>query len=143
MSAIPAFLDALVPKLTAAPGMGDVQVVDGPPIDYLRPDVIAVGVSTEDLSVESETADAGLRARRERVDVTCLARSWTGDADLAPRRVRAFAMVTAVETVLADDPTVGGSVTRARLTSAVYTPVRNREGVGAFVEFRIQVDAFR
>lgn len=143
-SAIPGFLDALVPLLKAAPALAGWIVVDGPALENTsRPDVLAVGISTEDLSVETEKTDVGLGPRRERADVTCMALSWTGDAALAPRRAQAFAAMSAVEDVLRADPTVTGTVTRARVMGAVYTPGRDAKGCGASVEFRIRVDAFR
>ena len=141
-STLPGFITALVAALEAAPALSGVQVIDGPPVKYARQDAVAVGLTTEDLSVESTTGDAGLVARREQVDVNCLARSWSGDDDLTARRGRVFSIIEAVGAVLAADPTVGGTVTRARLAGLVYSAARTGEGTGCMVEFRVRVDAF-
>ena len=143
MSALPAFLTELVDRLTAWPALADTQVVDGPPLDWARAKLLAVGISMQDLTVESSTADAGLGSRREQADVTCLARSASGDSALAPRRAEAFAIVAEVEAALASDRKMGGTVNRARLVDSIYTPARTSQGTAAEVEFRIRVDAYR
>jgi hypothetical protein len=142
-SALPEFLSALTAALDGAPGMSGVQVIDGPPVEYTRPDAVAVGLTTEDTSVESGLSNAGLgQPRREGCDVNCLARSWSGNDDLPARRARVFSMIEAVSAVLVADPTVDGTVTRARVSSLVYSAARTGEGTGAFVEFRIRFDAY-
>lgn len=139
---MPAFLSALTAALAASPDLSGAQVIDGPPVEYVRPDAVAVGLTTEDLSVESSRVDAGLGKRREAADVNCLARSWTGNDDLPAARGRAYALIAAVAAALAADPTVGGTVVRARIGRQVYSAARTREGTGAFVEFQIRFDAF-
>lgn len=140
MQALPGFLDTLTGHLTAA--LDGVQVVDGPPVTYIRNECVAVGITTEDASVESTTAQAGLRATRDTTDVINLVRVWSGNTDLAPVRDRAYVLLDTVDTYLRSDPTVGGTVGWARLVGCVYTPVRNDDGVGVFLEPRIRVAAF-
>lgn len=140
MHALPAFLETLTASLTAA--LGGVQVVDGPPVKYIRAECVAVGITTEDASVESTTAQAGLRASRESVDVINLIRVWSGNSDLTPLRVRAYQLLDVVDQQLRADPTVADTVAYARLIGHVYTPARTEEGVGVFLEPRIRVDAF-
>jgi hypothetical protein len=142
-SRLPEFLTALAAALDAAPGLSGVQVIDGPPVEYTKPDAVAVGLTTEDTSVESNLSNAGLgQPRREACDVNCLARSWSGNDDLPARRARVFSIIEGVAAVLEADPTVGGTVTRARVSGLVYSAARTGEGTGCFVEFRIRVDAF-
>ena len=141
MSALPAFLTALSAGLTS--GMAGVQVVDGPPTEYARPEIVAVGISAQDVAVESSSADAGLSSRREGIDVPCMVRVWSGNANLPVLRERAFVLLGAVEAVLSADRTVAGTVTRARVNSYVYNPIRGPEGTAVEIEFRIRVDAFR
>lgn len=140
MHALPAFLGTLAERLTV--DLGGVQVVDGPPVQYIRNECVAVGITTEDASVESSTAQAGLRASRETVDVINLIRVWSGNSDLAPLRGRAYQLLDAIDQHLRSDPTVDGTVAYARLIGHVYTPARTEEGVGVFLEPRIRVDAF-
>lgn len=144
VSALPGFLTAVVASLVAAPALSGVQVVDGPPVESTTArEVVAVGISTVDVSVESNLTDAGLGSRRDGIDVPCMVRVWSGDAALPPLRDRAFALLAAVEAVLAADRTVGGTVTRARVMSLVYNPIRGPEGTAVELEFPIRVDAFR
>lgn len=138
--ALSGFLDAFVARLRAE--LAGVQVVDGPPVEYARREIVAVGITTEDASVEANTADAGLRARRESIDVINLIRSASGDVDLVPHRRRAYELLDQFDGLLRTDPTVGGVVPRARLISHVYTPVRTQDGVAVYLEPRVRVDAF-
>lgn len=140
MHALPGFLTELTTQLGTA--LDGVQVVDGPPVKYIRAECVAVGITTEDASVESSTAQAGLRASRETVDVINLIRVWSGNSDLTPLRTRAYALLDAIDQHLRTDPTVAGTVAYARLIGHVYTPARTDEGVGVFLEPRIRVDAF-
>lgn len=140
MQALPLFLSTLTADL--ADTLGGVQVVDGPPTSYIRSECVAIGITTEDASVESSTAQAGLRATRETIDVINLVRVWSGNTDLAPLRTRAYALLDTIDQQLRADPTVGGTVALARLVGCVYTPVRNEDGVGVFLEPRIRVAAF-
>lgn len=140
MHAIPGFLAALTADLAAT--LVGVQVVDGPPVSYIRSECVAVGITTEDASVESGTAQAGLRASRETIDVINLVRVWSGNTDLGPLRDRAYQLLDAVDAHLRADPSVSGAVAFARLVGHVYTPVRNEDGCGVFLEPRIRVDAF-
>lgn len=141
-SCLPGFLSGLTAALKDSPDLADAQVIDGPPTKYLKRDVIAVGLTTEDLAVETGKTDAGLGNRHEQADVNCLARSWSGNDDLPARRDHAFALVDAVAAVLAADPTVGGTVVRARVAGLVYSALRSGEGTGALIEFRVRFDAF-
>lgn len=140
MHALPGFLAALTSHLQST--LGGVQVVDGPPITYIRAECVAIGITTEDASVESTTARAGLRATRETIDVINLIRVWSGNTDLAPLRARAYELLDAIDEQLRLDPTVAGTVTHARLVGHVYAPARTEDGVGVFLEPRIRIDAF-
>lgn len=120
----------------------DVQVLDGPSIDDVGRDVIAIGMTAESTSTDATERIAGLAVVHETFDVECLVRSWNGDHDLSSRRHRAFQILDEVMGIVHDDNTLGGAVTRARLARTDYHPSRIPEGAVASVTFRIRIEAF-
>jgi hypothetical protein len=142
MSAIPAVLDALRAGLTVAtPG---VQILDGPPVEEVQGDVIAIGwdPDPDGAGVEATEAPAGLSGSREEFDVLGAASSWTGDTDIKARRDRAFALVAAIRDELKRDPHVGGTCAQARLRVTDYVPAQTTKGAVVTVTFRVSVVAF-
>lgn len=143
ISTVPTVLDALVALWSAAlPG---VQVADGQPLD-MQNDLIAVGFH----DVPGEPAVNSTRTReqlaaepdRESCDVSCLASSYSGVADFKTVRDRAYELVNAAASALADDDTLGGIAMDARLTSDDLIQERTENGVFATVRMVVHVDAF-
>ena len=62
-----------------------------------------------------------------------------GGTDVKVHRDRADALFDVVEAELRRDHRLGGAVTRAELTTFVYRPRRNPKGVGAAIEFVVEV----
>ncbi len=120
----------------------DVDVLDGPSIDDIGQDVVAIGISAEDLSMDSSFETAGLRTDRETFDLVCLVRSWNGDADLAPRRARAFELFRSIGEIVKTNPRLDNTVARARIAGISYTPARLPEGAVASLTFRVRIEAF-
>lgn len=141
-SAIPGALDALVAKLRAATNPRDVQVLDGPPNEDLRGDLIVVGLSIDTSEVDATHTIAGLGSGRQDFDVMCLTRSWTGGGDIKARRDRAFALLDTVQSVLTEDLTLGGVVTRARFTQVAYVPALTDRGPLVEIPFAVHIEAF-
>lgn len=117
------------------------QVLDGPEIDDIGTDVVAVGLNAEDLATTATVSFAGMEARQERLDINCLIRSWTGDPDLAERRRVAFAMFDLAREIVRTNHTLGGVVTHAYLAGYSYLPSRLPEGAVATIAFSIRIDA--
>jgi hypothetical protein len=141
-SAIPGAIDALVTALKAATNPRDVQVLDGPPNVDLKGDLIVVGLSIDTSEVDATHEIAGLQSGRQDFDVMCMTRSWSGSGDIAARRVRAFALLDAVQAVLTDDLTLGGAVTRARFTQVAYVPALTDRGPLVEIPFAVHIEAF-
>lgn len=149
-STVPAALSALVSILRAAAALSEVVVHDGHPgSDLEDADVLVVGWDPETSAAVDFRQDfnaAGARTRDETFDILCFAQSWTGDSSpeaVAARRVRAFALLAAVEDALraTNDapmaPTLNGSVLWAHLTAGQLRQSRGPDGAIAGVPFRI------
>lgn len=141
MSAVPTAIDALVAEFTA--GMPDVQVVDGTPVVDVRGDVVGVGAVLDlelPLDLDSLETVAGLEAVRKSCTVTCLARSWSGNAHVKPQRDRTYALITRVRDLLRANPTLGGEVIQARYAGDTYRPWRSEQAqLVVDVAFRVDV----
>lgn len=143
MSAINTSLAALFAVTTRAFVLQpDVQVMDGPSDDDVGMDVVAIGLTAETDVTDAVENIAGLETYLEVFDLLCLVRSWTGDDDLAARRTRAFALLDVVVAAVAADPTLDGTVTRARVSNVSYHPARIPSGAVASVTFRVRIEAF-
>lgn len=110
-SRIPAVIDALVATLTASLS-GTAHVYDGqwtasPPS---KQSFITVGWTPDESGPtgEQEWVGAGNSSRGERIDIPCYADAYSGSTQIAPRRNAAFDLLSAVETSLRADPTLGG-----------------------------------
>lgn len=143
-TAIPAAIDALFVQLAATPELRGVQIIDGPPIEDIQQDVIAIGLSPDsaDIMAQATLADLANDQDSEVFEILGLTRSWSGSGDLRPRRVKAFALLDGVQTALKADPTLGGVVGKARLSRVVYVPYRAAQGVFVTVPFFIEVHIF-
>lgn len=120
----------------------DVDVLDGPSIDDIGQDVVAIGISAEDLTSDSSLETAGLGTDRETFDLVCLVRSWNGDSALEPRRARAFQIFRSIADLIKLDPRLGNAVARARIVGISYNPARLPEGAVASLTFRVRIEAF-
>jgi len=141
MSAVPTAIDALVAEFTA--GMPGVQIVDGPPVVDVRGDVVGVGAVLDQelpLDLDSLESPAGLQAVRKQCTVTCLARSWSGNAAVKPQRDRTYGIVTQVRGLLRANPTLSGAVIQARYAGDTYRPWRSEQAqLVVDVAFRVDV----
>lgn len=120
----------------------EVDVLDGPSIDDIGLDVVAIGISADDMSIESAQELAGLDSQRETYDLICLVRSWNGDPEMAARRSRAFELFRAIAELIKRDPRLRGACTYARIAGISYAPARLPEGAVASLTFRVRVEAF-
>ena len=151
MSTVPAALTALVQVVRSSPALaaltnGDaaVRVEDGPWLD--RPsesDVIVIGWTPDEGQAVELTHTYDMGSGRESYDVVCLASSFSGDTDLAVRRARTDELVEAVRTELQADPTLGGVVTHAEITSQSWDQYQTSNGCEVPVQFTVHVEAFR
>lgn len=139
---VPVVLDALVHILTAAPSV-PVKVFDGPETQWPeRVDLIAVGLSPENLANPARRDPAGFSATAESADITCLARSWAAGSTVKPRRDRAYQLLSAVIDVIAADRTLGGACSHAEVTGSIYLPFQTPKGLLVDVVFTVRATAF-
>jgi hypothetical protein len=120
----------------------DVEVLDGPSVDDVGQDVLAIGLTASDSTTDAEIQIAGLMTDRETYEIECLVRSWTGDDDLPSRRARAIGMYERVAAIIVGNPTLDKTVAKARISGVSYFPARLPEGAVASVTFRVRIDAF-
>lgn len=141
MSSVPAAIDALVATLERE--LRPVRIIDGPATSGVQGDAIWVGITPDDPSTDAPDFVAGLGKTREAFEIRCLARSWSGSADVAAQRRRAYDLVRRVREVLRADPTLGGAVMLARVAGTLYAPYFDADGrLVVDVIFRVAVTAF-
>lgn len=145
MTAVPAALDALVSRFAGSGALQGVLVLDGPWLAVPpEPDVVVVGYSPDDVAaVEYTDTIAGLDSNREQFDVACLALAWRGETVMRTVRDRCDQLVEAMRAELVADPTLGGAVTRARLTTVSLDQDQTEQGAVATAQATVRVDAFR
>lgn len=144
-STIPAAIGGLLATLRSAAGLSGVAVYDGPPMTADPADWVAVGYDPTDplTSVDASQVPASLgnRAREESYEVVCSLASWSGDEDMAARRVRALDLFAAVEAAVRTDITLGGAVRTAQIASYSLTQEQTGQGASAGVRFRVGCSA--
>lgn len=142
-STVPGVLDALVALWGQA--LPDVQVADGEPV-AVADDVIVVaftGVPDEPAVTSTRTREQlAAQPDRESYDVTCLASSWSGVTEFKPVRDRAYELLGSAAAALAADPTLGGRVMQARLSTEDLIQSQTDKGAVVTVRFNVHVDAF-
>lgn len=135
MSKIPAVIDALVSALQGAPGLSDVEVMDGPVMsDGTAPDWVCVGFDGDpNGSFESATAEAAYNdlytTRAEQITVPCSVVVSRGDTDVSEARTRAFTIYDAVAAVFATNPGIAGPQTQSAVESTRLNQVQTSEGI--------------
>lgn len=145
-SSIPGALDGLYALATRV--LPEVQVWDGAPSGDLADDMVFVGWSGDD---EDDTVVESTRTRdqvttdpdHESYTITNIAYSWPGDgAEAKTARDRVYGFVNAIASELAADPTMGGVVGRAMLTTEAFAQSQTERGAAAAVRFTVSVDAW-
>jgi hypothetical protein len=137
----------VVAATTATDGQDAVRVFDGGPVreSEVPADVIAIGFSAEDDTVVTDTRTAEQMASSpdtERYDVTCVASSWKGQkTDAKAVRDRAYELVDLLAAELANDPTLGRTVLRARVSSTSMGQAQTNLGATCSVTFTVSVMA--
>lgn len=115
-AAFPTLVANIITALKAAQSLADVVVYDGIQIDESFPgDFIAIGhdgsEEGEVLAVDINQSYDQLGAKKMFEDgrINCVLVANDGDNDVTARRVRAFAILSAVDTVIRTDPSFSGA----------------------------------
>ena len=137
-AAFPTVVTSLIGALQAAQSLAGVRVFDGPEIDQSYPgDAIIVGDDGGEGdemtagSVRNTYDTIGAKRMFEDGTINCVLFSWTGGTNIADRRVRAYELLSAVDTVIRTDPAVASSCLWAGLESS--TPTYRQTDAGAVV----------
>lgn len=87
-----------------AEALPDAQILDGPAVQDLENDTLAIGVGDPAVIV-NRRGEPGFGGRiTETGDVVCVISCWDGDVSVAKKRRRAVAMLTTIEATLRDNP---------------------------------------
>lgn len=137
-AAFPAIVVNLINALRSSQALAGVRVFDGPEIDQSFPgDAVIVGDDGgegDDMvagSVRNTYATVGAMRMYEEGTINCVLFSWTGGTDIAARRVRAYELLSAVDTAIRTDTALSQSCLFAGLDSS--TPTYRQTDAGAVV----------
>lgn len=153
-SKVPATIDYLVNLFTAAATLGKaappVNVIDGPKVTA-DPGPLALWVGVDDITNTTGTPPAaasrqardGLGHRAvEDLTIYCVAQAQSGSDDVRVLRVQAAAIVSAVESLVAGDSKLGGTVASATPGAAAeWRQGPTGQGMAARVTFTIDARA--
>jgi hypothetical protein len=115
-----------------------VRVFDGQPVEDVAQEAVVIAMTAEELATDGLINDAGLYAFEENFDINCLIRVWSGDSDLPRLRSRAEGLYRVVRDQVQAHQTLNGAVTRARVASVQYSPMRIPDGTVVQMAFRVR-----
>jgi hypothetical protein len=119
------------------------QDIDGPATVGVQGDAVWVGITPDDPSTDAPEQIAGLGKARGVFEIRCLARSWSGSANVATQRRKAYDLIKRVKDALQADKTLGGSVMLARYAGDLYAPYYDEQSrLVVDVIFRVAVTAY-
>lgn len=142
--AFPTLISNIITAFGASSDLSAVRIFDGPEIDETYPgDAIAVGHDgSEDGDMQAMTArnsydQLGAKRMFEDGVINCSLWAWDGTSDLTARRVRAYAILSAVDTVIRLDPSFSSACLYSGLEthSAVYR--QTNAGAVVIINFTI------
>jgi hypothetical protein len=152
-----ATIDALLAILGSTPSLAEVDIIDGPPLDWgkIRLPVGQKGDGTgflfigaapdSDLAAESalDWNAAGAVSRDERLQVVCSAVGWTGDLVAKTARDRVLTLLGYVEAAVHADPSLGQAVLYSEVSSIDRLDyLQTDRGIAAVGVFRVSARAY-
>jgi hypothetical protein len=144
---VPAIIDYLVNSFTAASTLGaaanPVTIIDGPEVFQYDGRALWVGVENLD-EPAPETARStqrwvgmGARAIDEDLSVACIAQGWGGDQKFRAARLDTAAIMSAVEDIIRNDPSLTALALWTNVTDAVWRQGTTDKGAAVRLPFRI------
>lgn len=147
-TALPQVINGILSAFGASANLSDVRIFDGPEIDGSYPgDFIAVGHDgTEDGEVQVSNAtqvynQLGAKAMFEDGSVSCWLSTWDGGASLSARRARVATLLSAIDTAIRADVSLGGACIYSGLENHSMTYIQANNGVAISVTFEISYRA--
>ena len=143
-TALPQVINGILTAFNASAGLTGVRIFDGPEIDSSYPgDFIAVGHDgSEDgeVSVSNVTQSfeqLGNLKQFEDGSVDCWLATWDGGTSLSDRRARVATLLSAVDTAIRADVSLGGACIYSSLSNHQMTYIQANNGVAISVTFTI------
>lgn len=146
--AFPTVIDKVIAALGAASSLSGIRVFDGAEIDGSYPkDAIAIG---GDASFGDSPIMAGHFSdvpftfgenHDEEGQIACSLWSQDGSSKFSPLRIRAFALLSAIDTVIRADTTFTGTVLYAYLQSGSVSYRSSTQGNAVIITFTINYKA--
>ena len=144
----PTMIDKIIVALNASTDLKDVRIFDGAQVDQSYPgDAIAIGHdgSFGDIEMQigniTDTPFVFTNLHEEAGTINCSLWSQDGTTDIASRRTRAFAILSAVDTALRVDPTFGGTCLYSILATNSISYDQTGFGVACKIDFTINYQA--
>lgn len=141
----PNLVDAIITALGNASSLSGVRIFDGAQVDESYPaDAVAIGHdgSFGDTEIQAGTITNSpldfVDQHQEEGVIACSLWSMDGTTDITARRTRAFALLSAVDTVIRLDPTFGGIVFYTILESNSVVYRQTSMGVAVVLDFSIR-----
>lgn len=143
-TALPRVINGILTAFNASAGLTGVRIFDGPEIDSSYPgDFISVGHDgSEDgeVSVSNVTQSfeqLGNLKQFEDGNVDCWLATWDGGTSLSDRRARVATLLSAVDTAIRADVSLGGACIYSSLSNHQMTYIQANNGVAISVTFTI------
>ena len=143
-TALPQVINGILTAFNASAGLTGVRIFDGPEIDASYPgDFIAVGHDgSEDgeVSVSNVTQSfeqLGNLKQFEDGSVDCWLATWDGGTSLSDRRAQVATLLSAVDTAIRADVSLGGACIYSSLSNHQMTYIQANNGVAISVTFTI------
>lgn len=143
-STVPAVIAALIALAKSAMPAGT-NIIDGEPLRGQPGDFIAIGHSSTGPSVENvqSISDFGIVSSHEDYVVAIEVVAWHGLPNLAPLRVRAYALLDILAAAIAADSRLGGHCMLAQLIHTGTTQAQPTEGAMVVLSASVRVQAAR
>lgn len=143
-TALPQVINGILTAFQNSANLSGVRIFDGPEIDSSYPgDFIAVGHDgSEDgeVSVSNVTQSfeqLGNLKQFEDGSVDCWLATWDGGTSLSDRRSRVATLLSAVDTAIRADVSLGGACIYSSLSNHQMTYIQANNGVAISVTFTI------
>jgi len=143
-TAFPAVINGILTSLRASSDLSAVRIFDGVEIDSSYPgDFIAVGHDgTDDGSVSVSSAtqsfeQLGNFKQFEDGQIECFLSTWDGSDSLTARRARASQIISAVDTAIRADVSLGGACLYSFLSNHTTRYLQTDVGAAVNVNFTI------
>lgn len=150
-SHVPALIDNFLAALTAAAGLDDVKIIDGPEVtDSAATEMVVVGFDAdpegeyEAASTTQAWAGLGAKRKNEDIEVTCAVLVRKGSTAVKPVRDRVFAIFAEVEAVVRADPSMGlPSPTVCGITGTAFRTPQTSSGLEGRLLFTLSASPTR